>query len=229
MSLKALALALPLVVMSCGAAAQELEKNGLPCVPELCIGDSLQDLAKISWQPAQQRYKLNNKPVLTAERKLSEVESNVLQAAYPNVGAAAPYFFERQFDATAVPLLAQVAAACEVNELFGHFGGATGAPTRVGLSLAPSKSDPARQVWTVTTIVREFPSAKSNEERSEITAALAKRYWKFGGGNRIVETKPFEGRFMATGSSHFGFGLAMMRPTDELIRLKQHPSCTAAK
>ena len=62
MSLKALALALPLAVMSCGAAAQELEKNGLPCVPELCIGDSLQDLAKISWQPAQQRYKLNNKP-----------------------------------------------------------------------------------------------------------------------------------------------------------------------
>ncbi len=229
MPLKALALALSLVFMSSSASAQVMEKNGLPCVAEVCIGDSLPDLAKIAWQPAQLRYKINNKPVLTADRKLSETEAAVLEAAYPHAGPAAPYFFERQFDGAAFPALAQVTAACEANELFGNFGGETGAPTKVGLSLAPSKSDPAKQVWTVTTIVREFPSAVSNQERAELTAALTRRYRKFGGGGGLIENKPFEGRYMISGASNFGFSLSMMRPADELVRLKQHPSCTAGK
>lgn len=230
MSFKAIALALPLFAMSSSAFAQELEKNGLPCISEICIGDGLSELAKIKWQQAQQPYKINSKPVLTAERKLSEVEARLLEAGYPNAGTAAPYLLDRQFDEVALTALSRVKAACEVNELFGHFGADTGAPTKVGVSLAPSKSDPAKQVWTVTTIVREFPSALSNEDRSLINAQLVQRYVKYGAGNRVIQSsKPFEGRFIPGGASRFGFGLTMVRPADEGALMKQNPACAAGK
>lgn len=226
MPLKALALALPLLVVHSTSLAQELEKNGLPCVAEVCLGDSVNDLSKIQWAPAQQSYKLNNKPVLIAARKLSDDEARLIQAGYPNAGEAAPYFLERQFDATSLPLLARVGAACEANELFGSYGSSGSMPTKVGISLMPTKADPAKQAWVVTTIIREFPSAQSNDDRAALVGQLVQRYHRFGAGNRVIQSnKPFEGRFMPSGSSRFGFGLSMVRPTGEAVLMKQHPAC----
>ncbi|UUZ47880.1 hypothetical protein LP420_33130 [Massilia sp. B-10] len=73
-----------------------------------------------------------------------------------------------------------MSTACDSNEIFGTFGGTSDTPTRVGISLTPNLYEPGKQEWTVTTIVRDFPSAVSNDDRSVITKLLNARYGKYG-------------------------------------------------
>ncbi|MFL6657856.1 MAG: hypothetical protein ACJ8GW_07295 [Massilia sp.] len=223
-----LSLSVSLLALPAAGFAQVMEKNGLPCVQEVCIGDGLAELSKLDWSPAQTTFKINNKLQATGERKLSEDDLRSVKAVFPNFGDAAPYLYEKQFDATALKALPHVTAACDSNEIFGMFGMGTGAPTKVGISLTPSASDPSKQAWTVTSIVREFPSANSNDERASITLQLRRRYGKFGAGSReLPAAKPGEGRFFLGGMLNFGFGLSMVRANDEANRLKANPVCSA--
>lgn len=229
MTFKVFALALPLLAMQPGASAQELEKRGLPCVAELCLGDGIAELSKIQWAPAQNAFKINNKAEATGGMKLSDDKLRHLKSTYPAAGDAAPYLHSNQFDAAALPALARVTAACQSNELIGTYGAGGSTPTRVGISLTPSATDPSKQVWTVTTIVRDFPSAVSNGERGEISKQLTARYAKFGAGNADTPiAKAGEGRFFPSGMTRFGFGLSLGRGADEGARLAQHPACAVA-
>lgn len=225
MSFKVIAVSLTLIGAHASSMGQPLEKNGLPCVAELCIGDGLTELSKIQWTPVHSSYKVNNKVQLISEKKLSDDDLRALKTTYPVAGEAAPFLHERMFDASALPALARVVSACQANELTGTYGGSGGTPTRVGISLTPSLGDPSRQAWTVTTITREFPSAASNDERAAITKFLSKSYGKFGAGNRTVPDRPGEGRFFPSGMAKFGFGLSLFRGSDEPSRLLMHPSC----
>jgi hypothetical protein len=227
MQFKAIVLALPLLALQPDCFAQSLEKNGLPCVTEICLGDGLAELAKIQWTPAQTSFKINNKVQATADRKLSDDDIRVLKATYPALGDAAPFVYEKQFDAAALPVLGKVTAACDVNELFGNFG-TSSAPTKVGISLMPTAGDPNKQAWTVTSIVREFPSASTIEQKSDLTLLLKRRYGKFGAGSReLPPAKPGEGRFFLGGMANFGFGLSMVRAPEEGERMKANAACTA--
>jgi hypothetical protein len=229
MSLKVIAVAVTLCAAHATSMGQTLEKNDLPCVAELCIGDGITELSKIQWAPSQTAYKVNNKVQLTAEKKLSDDDLRMLRTIYPAVGDAAPFLHEKTFDTTALPGLSRVTAACQTNELTGTYGAGGDTPTRVGISLTPSQADPKIQVWTVTTITREFPSAVSNEDRAAISKLLTRRYGKFGAGTRTVPDKPGAGRFFPSGLSKFGFGLSLNRGTDEEQRMLQHPACSAEK
>lgn len=229
MSLKLIALALPIMVLSPVYAADTapLEKKGLPCVEEICLGDSIPELAKIKWLPAESPVKVNNKAVLTSARQLSDSDLLGLKATFPDPSQAGPYFYNRQFDQGALAGLSRTAVACESNELFGTYISGNGSNTRVGVSLMPVGGDPAKQAWTVTTIARDFPGSTNNQERSIVNAELKKRYHKFGASNPDVGTpKPGEGRFIANGMKQAGFALAMVRATDESKRMKTHPACS---
>lgn len=225
MSFKVIAVALTLVATHASSMGQNLEKNGLPCVAEICIGDGLAELAKVQWTPAQAAYKVNNKVQLTADHKLNDDDVRMLKVAFPNPGDAAPFLHDKLFDSTALPALARVTAACQTNELTGTFGTNGSTPTRVGISLMPSLSDPATQTWTVTTIVRDFPTAVSNEERAEMTRQLTRRYAIFGASSRTIPFKPGDGRFFPSGAAKFGFGLSLFRGADEGSRMLMHPAC----
>ena len=228
MQLKAIALTLSLLALQPASFAQGLVKNNLPCVSEICLGDGLTELAKIQWTTANTSFKINNKVQATANRKLSDDDLRVLKAAYPNVGEAAPFVYEKQFDSSAIAALARLTAACDVNELFGTYG-TSSAPTKVGISLMPSLADPSRQAWTVTSIVREFPSASSIEEKADLTALLKRSYGPFGAGSReLPPAKPGEGRFFLGGMANFGFGLSLVRATDEGERMKTNALCAPA-
>ncbi len=229
MSFKVIAVALTLVGAHASSMGQTLEKNGLPCVAELCIGDGITELSKIQWTPATGSYKVNNKVQLTSEKKLTDDDLRILKSTYPVAGEAAPFLHDRIFDATALPALSRVVAACQSNELTGIYGANGDTPTRVGISLTPSLGDPTRQSWTVTTITREFPTAVTNEDRAAITKLLTQRYGKFGAGNRTVPDRPGEGRFFPSGMAKFGFGLSLSRAQDESTRLMTHPSCSSGE
>lgn len=229
MPFKVLAFALPLLALPASSFAQDQEKKGLPCVSEICLGDGIAELSKIQWVPAQSPYKINNKIQLMGSRKLSDDDLRTLKGTFAEPGDAAPYLQGRQFDNAALPALALVPAACDSNELFGNYGADGETPTRVGISLAPSAGDPAKQVWKVTTIVREFPSAVTNADKAVLTKLLEERYGKFGAGQRAGSPKPGEGRFFPGGMSRFGFGLSMLRDPEEAKVLSKHPSCRPAK
>lgn len=226
MTFKVLALALPLLATLPDACAQELEKRGLPCVAELCLGDGIAELSKIQWAPSQSAFKINNKAEMTGSVKLSDDKLRQLKNSYPAAGDAAPYLFSNQFDTAALPSLAKVTAACQSNELIGTYGAGGNTPTRVGISLTPSATNPSKHVWTVTTIVREFPTAVTNDDRAEISNQLKARYAKFGAGNaETPAAKAGEGRFFPSGMTRFGFGLSLGRGGDETARMLQHPAC----
>lgn len=229
MQFKALAIAMSLLACHCATMAQDLEKNGLPCVSEICLGDGIAELSKVQWATATNPIKLANKVQLTSAHVLTDDDIRGLKGTFPGAAEAAPYLFERQFDSKALPGLARVTAACQTNELIGTYGAAGATPTRVGISLTPSAADPSKQVWTVTTIEREFPGMLSNEQRSQINAQLKARYSKFGAFNSNIGTgRPGEGRFVPSGMTRFGFGLSMVRARDEAERLKMHPACGGA-
>lgn len=226
MRFKAIAIALSLLAVHSVTVGQEMEKNGLPCVAEICLGDGLKELSKIQWAPAHNPIKLNNKAQATSAHPLSEDDLRALKGTFPEVNDAAPYLHERQFDTAALSNLSRITAACHTNELIGTFGAAGATPTRVGISLLPSAADPAKQAWTVTTIEREFPSIVTNQERARINKELNRKYAKFGAYNSNVGTgTPGEGRFFPSGMTRFGFGLSMLRAPDESLRLKKHPAC----
>jgi hypothetical protein len=228
MHFKAIFLALPLLAVQPASFGQSLEKNGLPCVAEICLGDGLTELAKIQWAPAQTSFKINNKVQATADRKLSDDDMRVLKASYPNLGDGAPFLYEKQFDNSALAALGKVTTACDVNELFGTFG-SSNAPTKVGISLMPSATDPTHQQWTVTSIVRQFPSASTIEQKADLTLLLKRRYAKFGAGSReLPPANPGEGRFFLGGMANFGFGLSMVRSPDEGDRMKTSALCSTA-
>lgn len=227
MRFKVLAIALSLLAAH-PAMAQDMEKNGLPCVAEICLGDGIAELSKINWAPSSNPIKMGNKQQPTSAHVLSDEDLRNLKATFPAATDAAPYLHERQFDSGALPALARITAACQANELIGTFGAAGATPTRVGISLTPSGNDPAKQVWTVTTIEREYPGMLTNEQRSQINAQLKYKYGKFGAFNSNVGTgRPGEGRFVPSGMTRFGFGLSMVRARDEGDRLKLHPACAS--
>jgi len=230
MQFKALAIGLTLFAAQSDSMAQDLEKRGLPCVAEICIGDGIAELSKIKWAQANNPIKIGNKAQLTSSHSLSEDDVRMLKATYPSPDEASPYLHERQFDTAALAILPRVAVACHTNELLGTYGAGTSTPTRVGISLMPSAADPSRQVWMVTTIMREFPTAVTNEQRAEITKLLNARYAKFGAGSQEhPNAKPGEGRFFPSGMTRFGFGLSLIRSADEGDRMKKHPACSSAK
>ena len=226
MHFKALVVALSVIAAHAPCSAQELEKNGMPCIAEICIGDGIAQLSKIQWTPAQNPIKLANKVQLTSAHVLNDDDMRALKAVFPAASEAAPYLHERQFDSNALLGLARITAACQANELVGSFGKDGNTPTKVRISLLPSAASSAQQAWTVTSIVREFPSALSDAERAQINKVLSQKYAKFAGGAGLDDNaKPGQGYYSPSVTAHFGFGLSLSRAIDESARMKLNPAC----
>ncbi len=227
MSLKFVILAFPLLTAQQVCLAEEFEKNGLPCVAEICLGDGIAELSKIQWDRAKNPFSSRQKPLYTATRKVSESETKILQSRFRgDLAQAAPFLYDGLFDSIALPSISRVTAACERNELTGTYTTQNGNPTRVGISMTPNQADTSKQQWTVVSIVRTFPAAVSNEQKAQVEAQLAERYHTFGANNmNIKNAKPGEGRFSPNFGSSFGFHLLLFRGIEEGNRMKLHPAC----
>lgn len=214
------------VVAWCGAAqAQELQKNGLPCVAEICLGDGIDALSKVQWDRAKNPFSTPTKPQYTAARKLRDGEVKMLQAQFRgDLSAAGPFLSDKMFDALALPVLARVSAACAPHELIGTFTTAAGNPTRVGIALIPDQTDTSKQQWTVISITRNIPAVVTEQQKSEARAQLAERYQAFD-LRKTKNAKPGEGRMSINDNASFGFYLWLFRGVEEADRMKQHPQC----
>lgn len=211
-------------VIAAQCSAQEFEKNGLPCVSEICLGDGLVELSKVHWDRAKNPFSDPKRPLYTSARKLNDGELGLVKSVFRgDVVSVAPFLKDNFFDSGALAGLARVTAACARHELIGTYTTQSGNPTRVGISLIPNQTDTTKHQWTVVSITRSFPAAVSNEQKAEVESQLAERYAAFD-IRKTANAKPGEGLFNWNFGS-FGFHLLLWRGIEEGNRMKLHPAC----
>lgn len=222
-----LPLVLVLAVPTLGFA-QSYEKNGLPCITELCIGDGLSELGKVKWDRARNSFSLPGTPDYVGSHPLiaSQVES-VKQVYRGDTTQAAPYLSYEAFDEKAIPLLANVTAACSKQELQGTFTSQNGNPTTVKIELLSDKKDVAIQRWTVISIWRTFPTAVSGAQKADVRKQLDGRYGRFsftrGIRRGVAAIYAIRDDPLIQGS--YGFILSLNTPVNEYEREREHPAC----
>lgn len=217
---------LPFVVAA-QCSAQEFEKNGLPCVAEICLGDSLAELSKIPWEVRENVFGESKKPMNKFVRKLSDSQLGLLKSVFRgDVISVASFLDGNYFDSSALSGLARLTAACARHELTGTYITKSGNPTRVGISLIPNQNDTTKHQWTVVSIGRTFPTAVTTEQKAEATSQLNERYAAFDVRN-TGNAKAGNGRFNWNLSFYgpLGFHLWLFRDSDEGNRIKLHPAC----
>ena len=207
---------------------QAYEKNALPCIAELCIGDGLAELGKIKWDRAKSDFSITGKPDYVGSRPLPATEVTSINASYRGeLARVAPYLSYRAFDEKSIGLLPAVTAACSQQELRGTFTSQNGNPTTVKIELLSDQKDVAVQRWTVISITRNFPAAVSDAQKSDIRKQLDERYGRFNvnhGMQRGID---------AIYSIHddpllkgpYGFTLSLKVPFNEYERERRHPAC----
>jgi hypothetical protein len=69
MLLKAVVISIGTFALANTAYSQDVEKNGQPCVTEICIGDGLAELQKIEWDRVKNPFSDKNKPLYHQQEK----------------------------------------------------------------------------------------------------------------------------------------------------------------
>jgi hypothetical protein len=192
------------------------ERNGLPCVDELCIGDGISEISKVTWDSSK-----------NPKRKLYDGEKRLAATTFKgNIEGVIQFLIDQKFDATAISGLSQVTAACVPHKLIGTYTTTNGISTQVSISLIPDIEDASSQKWTVISIVQSFPTTISKEQKDKLVTQLANRYKTFD----ILQTtdaRPGEGRYAKNFGikSDFGFNLMLFRGSEEGRRMKMHSAC----
>lgn len=215
-----------LLILSNTAYSQQFEKNGYPCVAEICIGDGLAELEKVEWDRAIKQVPWHQKPVFTSQKKLSDIELKSVQKKFRgDLNKSAQYLSEGTFDSLGLHELFNVKVACDKHFLKGQYTTKSGHPTTVFIQLTTNLKDTSTQKWMVTQIRRLFPSAASEQQKSEIRQEFTKRYKKFGNDSNIYKIGLIY--FKETWGVEFGFDLGYYWGSAEqqFDSLRAHPSC----
>lgn len=143
----------------------------MPCIKEICLGDGLEKLQGISWEPMPNMGYTYDASVVAkwGYNQKAEKIINWLAAG--------------RFDAQTLPLLGGI-TWCGPNyapnsdldsSLKGKFKSESGHDTTVYIKLIPSANNPAEQNWKVVAIGRSYRYS-SNEQREQLENDLRKQY-----------------------------------------------------
>lgn len=218
------------------AANNEYSKNGLPCVAEICIGDGLNELAKIKWDKAQEStYGMTKGPVYTSSIKPTTLEIQTLSKIWKgNIAPVAKYLpqvsvLPGKLDGDSVKSLSAITATCSQVGLVGSFISSGGNLTSVAIRLKSWDKDFSNQNWTVVGITRFFQTAISDTQKNELQKQLDQRYKSFiypfetsvkvGLGSYEMTLAPLGG--------HVAYALVLGRnvESNDRERLARHPYC----
>ncbi|MEO8388000.1 hypothetical protein [Polaromonas sp.] len=228
-------LLLGLVLVGSGPSfPQNLEKNDMPCVKEICLGDGMQELQKINWEKAREfpRAFSSASGDFIASRRTSSSELAEMLKNYKGpasvIRAVSAYlpadYRSGHFDSTSLPLLSKMEAGCRPYPLEGRYTPQGGFPTAVAIGLFAS-ADGSSQSWKVFEINRYFPQNLTAAQLSQINGQVETSYQKWLDGKRHVyitlASQSFAGsnvyfQMSSTGNPN----LALYR--DESMR---HPLC----
>lgn len=206
------------------ATAQPVEKNGLPCVAEVCVGDGLDVLAGIDWQPALSPRGSPARPLHVRDRVLETADRSFLTRVFRGVpDDAARWLADRRFDQQGLRTLAGVKAACAEHWVDGSFVSAGGNPTTVTIKRLPDAAGGQR--WTVVKIHREVAGAVSTEQRREAEAALKERYAAFDMSRRPRPEASHRAWFQMSTATKWGFMLTLATDPALSEKLRSQPAC----
>lgn len=199
-------------------AAEKYEKNGYPCMSDICLGDDLSALQKIKWEPT----KISK---FESKEKLLKKIKKTYKGSDEDLAKAAPYI-SRGFDNEGLKYLQSVKVACEMDAVGGKFTTENGNKTHVVLMLM---GPPTKQKWKVTMIKREFEGVVTEAQKKEIKDTLIKRYAKFDPALASKsKTKPKGIMVMVPfGKTSVQFNLIEGLSSDN--ELKSDPECGGAK
>lgn len=237
MEFKVLLTAVSLLATTHASFAKEYEKNGLPCVAEICIGDGLSELSKVKWDRATVPFSLNGKTQYLDTVKPNDSSVKNVQARYKgNSIQITQFLMAAKFDNGSLAALSGVNAQCgrtlETGGLGfgieGTFTSQSGNPTTVEVALMPDTVDTSKQAWQVVSIKRSFPAAISKEQISDVKTQLIERYGNFTEKYRKFKSpKLGEGQFFINEgiTTPFYMSLKLYSGNDLDNRMRLHPAC----
>jgi len=211
---------LPFVLASLGALAwpvSSLATPELPCIREVCVGDSLDRLKGIDWQPVN--YSLKR-----LERMGKALRARRTRTYEGFDGDETPAFvILREFDGSTLDNLSNIRTACEPNEMVGTFISGGGHKTQVHVSLLP-EDDAGRMNgqmrWRVKAITRLFRSLDSRQQRERVFSELNARYGKFSSA-----PKPGEGGYLLAPAGKDAVVTLFLGEGEYLARFKRNAYC----
>jgi hypothetical protein len=207
--------------------AQSVVKNNLPCIAELCLGDGLEELQKIKWDPL--RTEPFNLPMIEMPAPTAG-PLGFKSIFIGRHGKTENYLNARKFDSNSLRGMANVKVACGLNRLVGSFTSINGNPTTVTISLGPNQANSTEQRWVVVEILRKIPNIVTDEQAKEAYARLGSIYKKFNPMEIIDDGafyQPGLGTFMSSTYPPFAFSLTL-QPLPSLRdenNYKNHPDC----
>jgi hypothetical protein len=207
--------------------SQQYIKNNLPCIAELCIGDGLEELQKLKWEPA--RSEMGNTPIasLPAVNPLDPSFKGIFVGKH---GKTDNYLNLRKFDNPSLLGFSNVKVACAPNNLTGNFISRSGNPTQVTIALGPMRSESTEQQWVVVEILRKIPKIVTDEQAQEAYKQLDAIYKQFN-PMFIYDDKKFYqpglGMFFATISAQMTYTLSLNYPKSlgDENGYKRHSAC----
>jgi hypothetical protein len=219
------------VCLLCASApsfAQTYEKNHLPCVVEICLGDGLPELQKVKWDRAQSPLPGDRGPTYVGSSPIESASvANLKRTFRGRVDEAAPYLALTAFDQKGLRLLKDVTGACSYQAMEGRYTSQGGNLTQVRIALLPGEQDVRTQRWTVVAIERHYPAAVTPAQQRDVKKELLQRYGRFESSRR---TSGVQGQFklFEDYASSFGFLLSMVTDVrDE--DFKRYPTCESSQ
>lgn len=204
------------------AHANDGTKNGMPCVGEICIGDDIQSLSKVKWQPSTTM--LIGKPLSSMTNTgalVQEWKGKVAPSAHGFLPDAVPYLSQKTFDNNGISKLSKIKGFCDriPLDLTGKFKSESGYETSVGVNVEPGP-DPSSQALRVIRIIRSYPQSMTIAQRKELQEQFKQRYASI--------PVPYVGKMTDPTWKFEGTELWLMGPTNYGVKidaLKQYPGC----
>lgn len=169
--------------------ANPYNRNGWPCVNELCVGDGVVDLARVKWErikpPEYSKTKMFRDTEIATAEAVSRLHLQDVRAPVAAMKVMRNYAMaSMRFDAGALSALPDV-RACGPLSMRGRFYTDSGLRTEVTIQLVPTP-DGKQQDWRVVEILRYWPSDLGTDQKAELESLLSRAYADFL--NRRVTT-----------------------------------------
>lgn len=201
--------------------AQPLFAADMPCMKEVCIGDGLDKLRGIKFQPVNPE-----RAERVSERR--RIERTEMFGDFQ--GAAAPaYVVLGEFDENLLDDIAKIKTACHpLNGLEGTYVSESGYRTTVTIGLWPDKS--GNMKWLVKGIGRGYKGVKPGSESNQLIQDLQKKYAKWD-KDKVGLPKDGQAGMMLV-PVHEPILTLFLAPTSVAIQAdnyKKNPLCKPAK
>ena len=101
--------------------SKAFSETGLPCIPEVCLGDGIRRLSAVRWNKAKGGSLFDQSVSYATDLNVSEAQVKAIGRVFKgNISAAAPYLIARTFDGDALTPLSAVTVGCAADKLYGQ-------------------------------------------------------------------------------------------------------------